>query len=202
MKRSKIILAAVVLLGVFVIGGAIALFTDTESKTNTFTVGNVDISVVETGWDQLADADNNGKKDKAENMMPGDSVTKDPKVSNDSTKNAAYVYLKVESPCTTDNPAVELFPITPNSGWNLMTNGTCSGGKVTRIYNYGTASAMTSLAKGASTPTLFDSVTLANINGNAALPSNTDIVVTGYGVQTTGLTGTTPSAIWTEAQFS
>ena len=71
MKKNKIILAAVVLLGVFVIGGAIALFTDTETKTNTFTVGNVDISVVETAWDNLPDADTNGKKDAAENLMPG-----------------------------------------------------------------------------------------------------------------------------------
>jgi len=202
MKRSKILIAAIVLLGVFVIGGAVALFTDKETKTNTFTVGNVDISVVETEWDKLTDSDSNGKKDKAENLMPGDEVEKDPKVKNDSTKNPAYVYLKVESPCTKDNPAVELFPITPNSGWNLMTNGTCSNGKVTRVYNYGTSSAMTPLAIGASTPTLFDSVTLANIDGSSTLPDNTDIVVTGYGVQTTGMTATSPTGIWSEAQFS
>lgn len=202
MKKNKIILAAVVLLGVFVIGGAIALFTDTETKTNTFTVGNVDISVVETAWDNLPDADTNGKKDAAENLMPGQEVTKDPKVKNDSTTSKAYVYLKVESPCTTDTPAVELFPITPKTGWTLMTDGSCTSGKVTRIYNYGTASAMTELAAGASTGTLFDSVTLANIDGNAHLPSNTDIVVTGYGVQTTGLTATSPSGIWAEANFS
>ena len=202
MKKNKIILAAIVLAGVFVIGGAVALFRDKDTKTNTFTVGNVDISVVESAWDQLPDADNNNKKDAAENLMPGQEVTKDPKVHNDSTKNPAYVFLKVESPCTTEAPIVELFPITPKTGWTLMTDGSCASGKVTRIYNYGTASAMTELAAEASTGTLFDKVKLADIKGNAKLPTNTDIVVTGYGVQTTGLTATSPSDIWTEAAFS
>lgn len=202
MKKNKIILAAVVLLVVFGIGGAIAFFTDKETKTNVFTVGNVDISVVETEWDKLADADNNGKKDKAENLMPGDEVTKDPKISNDSEKNAAYVFMKVEAPCTTDATPVELLPYTINSGWNLMTDGTCTNGKITRVYNYGTADAMTSLAKKTATGTLFDSVTLANLNGTETLPTNMDIVITGYGIQTTGLTATNPSGIWSEAQFN
>lgn len=202
MKRNKIILAAVVLLVVFGIGGAIAFFTDKDTKTNVFTVGKVDISVVETKWDELVDADNNGKKDKAENLMPGDEVPKDPKISNDSTKNAAYVFMKVEAPCTKDATPVELLPYTVNSGWNLMTDGTCTDGKITRVYNYGTANEMTSLAKETATGTLFDKVKLANLKGNESLPDNMDIVVTGYGIQTTGLTATTPSGIWSEAQFN
>ena len=201
MKKKKIIIAAAVLLAVFLIGGVVALFTDTDSAKNTFTVGNVTIDVEETAWDALPDTNGNNIKDAAENLVPGSTVTKDPKVTNKSTSNPAYVYLKVEAPCTT-NTNKELFPFQPNSGWTLMTDGTCSGGKVTRIYNYGTSSSMTSLPAGQSTGTLFDSVTLAAVDSNDTYPENIDINITGYGVQTTGLTATTPSTIWSEAQFS
>ena len=101
MKKKKTILAALVLLLVVAVGGAIAYFTDTDTKTNTFTIGNVDISLTEDGWDALADANNNDIPDVAEDMMPGESVTKDPTINNLSTKNPAYVFAKVEVPCTT-----------------------------------------------------------------------------------------------------
>ena len=38
MKKKKTILAAAILLFMFVIGGAIAYFTDTDTKTNTDTI--------------------------------------------------------------------------------------------------------------------------------------------------------------------
>ena len=45
MKKKKTILAALVLALVVSIGGVIAYFSDTDSKTNTFTVGKVSIEV-------------------------------------------------------------------------------------------------------------------------------------------------------------
>ena len=42
MKKKKTILAAAVLLLMLAVGCAIAYFTDTDQKTNTFTIGNVD----------------------------------------------------------------------------------------------------------------------------------------------------------------
>ena len=91
MKKKKIIIAAAVLLVVFLIGGVVALFTDTDSAKNTFTVGNVTIDVEETAWDALPDTNGNNIKDAAENLVPGSTVTKDPKVTNKSTSNPAYV---------------------------------------------------------------------------------------------------------------
>ena len=208
MKKNKIILAAIVLAGVFVIGGVVAYFTDTDSKTNTFTVGNVEIEVLEPGWDALPKGEGDANiPDDAENMMPGDKVTKDPKIHNKSTTNPAYVFMKVESPCTTGSTPLELFDYTTtpgvNSGWELMTNGTCTSGKITRIYSYSTSGTMTALAANGNTPTLFDTLTL-NKNVTGDIPSNTDVKITGYAVQTTGLEGnpTTPSTVWSAANFS
>ena len=211
MNKKKTILAAVVLLLVFVVGGAIAYFTDTDTKTNTFTIGNVDITLTETGWDALPDTNNNDIPDAAEDMLPGESVTKDPLINNVSTKNPAYVFAKVEVPCTTIvAPAVtseELFTYTVNAGWTELTTAqvACtSGGTATHVYYYGTNGTLTELAKAAdaSTPTsttnpVFSSITLlSTLKGNEGLTGNKEVVVTGYGIQTEGLASTTPASVW------
>ena len=211
MNKKKTIIAAVVLLAVLVVGGAIAYFTDTESKTNTFTIGNVDITLTEDGWDALADTNNNELPDVAEDMMPGESVTKDPTINNLSTKNPAYVFAKVEVPCTTivapATTSEELFTYTTNAGWTELSSAAVactSGGTATHVYYYGTGETLTALAKAAnaSTPTptsnpVFSSVTLrSTLKGNEGLTGNKNIVVTGYGIQTEGLTSTAPADVW------
>ena len=200
MKRRKFLLAAVALLLVFGIGSTIAFLTDTDTKTNTFTIGGVDIELNETAFDS-------GYGTTPTALVPGETVTKDPKITNTSTTNPAYVFMKVVSPCTTGSPAVELFDYTNtpgvNTGWELMTNGTCTSGSITRIYSYSTSGTMQPLNAGSSTPTLFvgDTLTLNTaVTGN--LPGTTDIVITGYGVQVEGLSSSTNSVVWSTANFS
>ena len=50
MKKKSILMAAiaVMLVAVLVVGGTLAYFTDTKSATNTFTMGNVKITLDET----------------------------------------------------------------------------------------------------------------------------------------------------------
>lgn len=211
MKKKKTITAAVILLLVFVVGGAIAYFTDTDTRTNTFTIGSVDITLTEDGWDALADTNNNDIPDAAEDMMPGESVTKDPLINNVSTKNPAYVFAKVEVPCTTivapATTSEELFTYTVNSGWTELSTAAVactSGGTATHVYYYGSNGTLTALAKAAdaSTPTpttnpVFSSITLrSTLTGNEGLTGNKNVVVTGYGIQTEGLQSTTPADVW------
>lgn len=47
MKRM---VAATALVGVLLIGGISAYFTDTDSTTNNFTVGKIDIELHEDNW--------------------------------------------------------------------------------------------------------------------------------------------------------
>ena len=74
--------------------------------------------------------------------MPGESVAKDPTINNVSTKNPAFVFMKVEIPCSniiaTDDPddeetPVELFTysVTDGSGWTELTSA-----KVADMYKY------------------------------------------------------------------
>ena len=204
MNKKKTIIAAIVLLLIAAVGGAIAYFTDTETATNTFTIGNVNITLSEPHW-STTDSNNNNVPDAAENISPGVTVAKDPTITNDSATAPAYVYAKVEIPCSSDSTPVELFTLNSiGSGWTLMTDGACTSGKATKVYNYGTASAMTALTAGSSTPAVFSSISLNNaVDGSQqGLSGNKNVVVTGYGVQTNGLTATTPSGIWTEVSFS
>ncbi len=206
MKKNKTFLAAIVLLLLFVVGGAVAYFTDTDSKTNTFTIGNVDIDLIEANWDET-DTNSNNVPDAAENLVPGQSVTKDPVIRNISTSNDAYVFAKVEVPCTTETSPRELFTYTTNAGWTELSTeavACTSGGTATHVYYYGTGGTLTTLAKASSasspTPTssaVFSSVTLLNaLTGNEGLTGNKNVVVTGYGIQTAGLTNTTPASVW------
>lgn len=218
MNKKKTILAAVVLLLVFVVGGAIAYFTDTDDATNTFTIGSVDIDLVESTWENLdtntVDKNDNDIPDAAEEMMPGETVDKDPVIKNLSTKNPAYVFLKVEVPCSkavttpTSLPTTELFQYTVNAGWTELSSAAVActdSGTATHIYYYGNSTTLTELAKAtnASTPTatpaLFDEVTLLSTLQSSQIPNPDaakNIVVTGYGIQTEGLTSTTPAAVW------
>ena len=71
-----------------VVGGSLAYFTDKDDKTNTFTVGNVDITLTEPNWE------GNGSED-APAAYPGEPLAKDPTVKNDGA-NPCFVRIKVE----------------------------------------------------------------------------------------------------------
>ena len=207
MNKKKTILAAVVLLLVFVVGGAIAYFTDTDTKTNTFTIGSVDITLTEPLWDALVKTNGDTTiPDDAEDMMPGETVTKDPTINNISTKNDAYVYAKVEVPCSTATTPAELFTYTVNTGWTELSSAAiaCTSGKATHVYYYGTGGNLSPLAKAAdaSTPTstsapVFSQVTLLSTLQSSDIPANNpQIVVTAYGIQKDGLASTDPATVW------
>ena len=89
MKKKSILMAAiaVMLVAVLVVGGTLAYFTDTKSATNTFTMGNVKITLDETN---VNDPQGARVTENTYNVYPGAVVTKDPVVHN-TGKNAAYI---------------------------------------------------------------------------------------------------------------
>ncbi len=191
MKKKRTIIAALFLMLIMLIGGTVSFLTDTKTTTNTFTIGNVSIQLTEPNWNST----------NAQNLMPGAVVAKDPTITNLSTTNPAFVFMKVEGPCSTDTTPLEALTYTVNNGWVEIGTGACDATthKVIRVYAYGTASAMTELAASGSTGALFNNVTLnGNITNptNQGLSGNLDVVVTAYAIQTSGLGSTTPTAVW------
>lgn len=78
------------------VGGTLAYLTDNETHTNTFTVGNVHVDLLEPSWPQ-ADENKNGVPDAAEDLVPNEEVAKDPKVQN-TGENDAIVFMRVTVP--------------------------------------------------------------------------------------------------------
>ena len=62
MTKKKSIAVAIVLAIVLLIGGMLAYFTDTDTETNEFTLGNVSIDLQEPNW-VAANAQNIEKTD-------------------------------------------------------------------------------------------------------------------------------------------
>lgn len=91
MNKRKILTLAMTLamVAILAIGGTLAYFTDTDTKTNTFTVGNVDITLNEQ-------FDNNSK------LVPGtkdqNNVAKVVTVTNNNGSESAYVRVQIAVP--------------------------------------------------------------------------------------------------------
>ena len=86
-KSLALIATAVMLVAVLVVGGTLAYFTDTDKAENVFTVGNVDITLTEPGWEKTGEAE-------AVDAYPGEALAKDPIVTNVGA-NPCFVRVKV-----------------------------------------------------------------------------------------------------------
>ncbi len=132
MKKKILALCLVLVLALTAIGGTLAYFTDTEEATNTFTVGSVDIQLLESKYhrqgngnagiskddmvgneytdDQIkADAANYEEylKEAGDLMVPGRKVAKSPYVLN-TGKNDAFVRVRVMIPAVANGDFVDL----------------------------------------------------------------------------------------------
>lgn len=88
-KKILSISVAAILAVTAAVGGTLAFFTDTQSKENVITVGNVKIDLTEPQWDAT------GSKE-AEDVYPGEALAKDPTVKNVGT-NPCFVRISVSA---------------------------------------------------------------------------------------------------------
>lgn len=196
MKKGAVAVALVASLG---LAGLSAYFTDTQTKTNTFTVGSVKQELTEDKW----------KEENGKDITPGKEVEKNPTIKNVGN-NTQYAFMKVEVPAaevTTVNPdgtkaqtkeKKELFTYVTNDGWTELTSAKSeTDTSVTHVYYYGKNNALTALNKDDSA-TLFDKVKFINIvEDNETLIGNKNIVINSYGIQSDNLgNAKTPAQVW------
>lgn len=89
MKKKVISIALIIALIAVIAAGSFAYFTDNDKATNTFTVGNVDISLIE-------------EFEQDSQLMPGKNVNKDVFIKNDGA-NDAYVWYLWKIPADLDS---------------------------------------------------------------------------------------------------
>lgn len=196
----KAAVLAFAMIAVMMIGGISAYFTDGDTTTNTFTVGKISLDLQEPNWNP----------DDAEDITPNQTIKKDPQILNDGI-NDEFVFLEVIVPYANVIVAnedgtrkaaadTELYSYNVNSGWaEIAAIKDAAAKTVTHLYVYGTADKCTALKKDVTTPTLFDTVTFANIIEDQGLEEATlNIVINAYGIQTSDVNGGTvdPDMIW------
>ncbi len=105
MKKKTIALVLACILCVAIgIGGTLAWLTaQTSPVTNTFTVGNVDITLAENTKDYK--------------MVPGNTIAKDPKVTVLKDSEACWLFVKIEESTNLD----DFISYNVATGWTALT---------------------------------------------------------------------------------
>lgn len=89
MKKKSLItmLTALTLAGVVLVGATLAYLTSNDTAVNTFTVGNVNIDLIEPDW--------NPEEGDGQNLEPGATVDKNPMIVN-TGKNEGYMLMHID----------------------------------------------------------------------------------------------------------
>ena len=168
MKKKSLIatVATVACIAAIGVGSTFAYFTDTKDVTNTFTMGNVNITLEEPNYTDR------------QTVLPGQVIVKDPTVALATGSNDAYVVVKVTVPQYTDGTASgDLFTYDVNTGWTEVT----VENPVAGVKYYGI------LLEGQNrSATLFDDVTVANVTEKYKVDGDTNVDVEAYAIQAEG----------------
>lgn len=197
------VVACAILLVVGSIAGTVAYLTSTAEVTNTFTVGNVTITLNESP------VDTNGKKNDGERVMannyhivPDGVYDKDPMITLAANSDSCYLFVKVENGLSTveENETADgantIATQLSNNGWSALDG-------VANVYVY-TKNGSNVVAKSDSAQTfkVFETVIIDDDATNEALAnlSPNTVKVTAYAVQSAGFDNA--KAAWTGANFS
>ena len=186
MKKKLVAGGLVAALAATAIGGAtLAYFTDDDSATNNFTVGNVTIDLTEPKWDETG-------KVEAEDAYPGEALAKDPTVENTGA-NPAFVAVKVDWPVvdgidTAVSTRYQYVDGYNTTDWTKVKDVIDENNKkvVSSIYLYNAY-----LDTGATTAPVFDQIVVSKdfTNENAGGEAGHNVVVTAYALQAQGIVG-------------
>lgn len=104
-KKATIAVVALALVLCFAIGGTLAWLVDNSGPVvNTFTYGDINIELSETTGEEYK-------------MIPGNDITKDPKVTVEANSEACWLFVKVEK---SDNYDDYLENYTIATGWTAL----------------------------------------------------------------------------------
>lgn len=208
LKKAALLLCSAVLLVCISIGATVAYLTSTDTVTNTFTVGNVQITLDEAKvkTDGTLDTSTTARVQKnSYKLMPGHEYKKDPTIHVDANSEDCWLFVKVENGIAaiedqTNTIAAQM----ATNGWELV-SGT------NNIYAY------TSTVTGGNNVKVFESFKISNAVVGGAKPTssadapvdnnkylgeyeNKTIVITAYAIQADGFD--TAKAAWDAANSS
>ncbi len=187
-KALMLVLCAVLLVTASVLG-TMAYLTSQDEVVNTFTVGNVAITLDEAKTDANGVADSSAARVKANDyhLLPGDTYTKDPTVHVLANSEDSWIFVKVDNDIANyEAPTTIATQITEN-GWTALDG-------VANVYYkaYTKSNAATDLL-------VFSNFKIADganaTDGWSSISADTTkVTVTAYAVQKDGFT--TAKAAW------
>lgn len=190
MKKSKVLLTllcAVALVATSVFG-TLAYLTSEDTVVNTFTVGNVAITLDEQDVDNSTEGENDRDKANAYKLMPGHEYVKDPIIHVSSTSEDCYLFVKVDDQIAAIEASATVAEQMAAKGWVAVKDN---------IYIYTNGSEKLAVSAGANVP-VFENFTIRGDvdNGTLATYNNKTITVTAYAVQKDGFENSAPADIW------
>lgn len=200
-KKITAIALVVCLVAVAIVGGSLAYFTDEEEATNTFEVGNVDITLTEPNWDAALKEDA-----KAATLIPGRVIAKDPTITVEETSQRAYTFMKVQLSADfvdllTKYATAKNINLATEAGQKALIDAWFSSTVKPKIMKLDTTDNFVILGvlspkDPGDTVTYFDAVTVpADVDGNM-IKANGDykIYITAYAIQAEGFEGKNANA--------
>lgn len=195
-KALLLSLCAVMLVTASVLG-TVAYLTSQDQVVNTFTVGNVAITLDEKDVDNSTPGENDRDKANAYKLMPGHNYEKDPIVHVDANSEDCYLFVKVVNEIANIEAEKTVAQQMTEKGWVAVdaANG---------IYVYTTDKTNPAVVTKGSNITVFENFTIAGNVDNTTLATYADktITVNAYAIQADGFAGKTASEIWAAAGFN
>lgn len=190
-KRTKallLVLCAIMLVTASIMGTVAYLTSTTETVSNTFSVGQVNITLSETkvdvyGAKLTGNAAGTTSQGQAYKMLPGHEYVKDPTITVTAGSEPCWLFVKVENgistyEATTNTIASQL----TTNGWQLVDGQT-------NVYWH----AVVDAREAAQTVKVFEKFVIADaadaVEGWSSVTSeNTKVSVTAYAIQSDGFT--------------
>ena len=190
-KKSLALVLALAMIVVCVVGGTLAWLTDkTAPVTNTFTYGDINIELKETGATVAAD----GSATKEFKMIPGYTIDKDPKVTVLAGSEKCYLFVKVDKSTNFDT----FMTYDMAAGWTQGDGTNIPSNVYYRVVDASTADQEFGVLANDKV-TVKDTVTKADMDGlKANVATQPTLTFTAYAVQLNenNTTEFTPAQAW------
>lgn len=205
MKKTKKVLilglCAVLLVAASVLG-TMAYLTDTTSVTNTFTVGNVAITLDEAKVDVngVAVAPATRVAENEYKLMPGHEYLKDPTVHVTAGSENCFLFVKVEngiSGIETTDAGDKISAQMAAKNWKAVT-----GVENVYVYTEDATNGMPTAVQAGDNKVVFEKFIIDGDVDSAKFENNVgNIVVTAYAIQADGFAGKTANEILTTSKL-
>lgn len=187
-KTALLLVLGAILLVAATMFGTVAYLTSTDTVTNTFTVGNVAITLDETDVDVYGVKDSENRvKENVYKLIPGHTYVKDPTVHVAANSEAAWLFVKVEDGIAAIQDTTTIAAQLTANGWTALDG-------VANVYTRAKVESDDEVQDFQ----VFGSFTLTD-DANVSAYASASIVVTAYAVQADGFA--TAKDAWTAANF-